>query len=144
MGFWTLNGDVGDLSPIQYIWKGLELYAIAEALGVPEESCKAVPTDGLDVIPGGTDEDQLGLPYHELDRTIVRLLQSRFDGARRWSQAETEVLVNRIARETGHAVDKVAHVAHQLASTHYKRCWPRIVTREDAGLPCIDDLDVLV
>jgi len=45
MGFWTLNGDVGDLSPIQFIWKGLEEYAIAEALGVPDESLNAVPTD---------------------------------------------------------------------------------------------------
>lgn len=143
MGFWTLNGDVGDLSPIQYVWKGLEEYAIAEALGVPEESLKAVPTDGLDVIPGGTDEDQLGLPYHELDRVIVRLLQNRFDGTRRWLEAEREALVNRIARETNHATDKVAHVAHQLANTHYKRHWPRVVTREEAGLPDIDELDVL-
>jgi len=143
MGFWTLNGDVGDLSPIQYVWKGLEEYAIAEALGVPEESLKAVPTDGLDVIPGGTDEDQLGLPYHELDRVIVRLLQNKFDGTRRWSQAETEALVNRIARETGHTTDVVVHVAHRLASTHYKRHWPKVVTREDTGLPDTDDLNVL-
>ena len=143
MGFWTLNGDVGDLAPIQHVWKGLEEYAIAEALGVPEESLQAVPTDGLDVIPGGTDEDQLGLPYHELDRVIVRLLQSKFDGTRCWSRAETEALVNRIGRETGHATDRVAHVAHQLASTHYKRNWPRVVTREEAGLPDTDDLDIL-
>jgi len=102
-----------------------------------------VPTDGLDVIPGGTDEDQLGLPYDELDRVIVRLLQNKFDGTRRWLETETETLVNRIARETGHATDKVAHVAQQLASTHYKRHWPRVVTREDAGLPDIDDLDVI-
>ena len=143
MGFWTLNGDVGDLSPIQYVWKGLEEYAIAEALGVPEESLKAVPTDGLDIIPGGTDEDQLGLPYHELDQVIVRLLQNRFDGTGGWPQAEMEALVNTIARETDHTTDKVAHVAHQLASTHYKRNWPRVVTREEVGLPDINDLDIL-
>jgi NAD+ synthase len=143
MGFWTLNGDVGDLSPIQYVWKGLEEYAIAEALSVPQESLQAVPTDGLDVIPGGTDEDQLGLPYRELDRVIVRLLQSKFDGTRGWSQAERDALVELIARETGYATDKVAHVAHQLASTHYKRHWPRVVTREDTGLPDVDCLDVL-
>ena len=143
MGFWTLNGDVGDLVPIQHVWKGLELYTIAEALSVPEESLQAVPTDGLDVIPGGTDEDQLGLPYHELDRVIVRLLQNKFDGTGGWSQVETEALVNRIARETGHATDDIAHVAHQLASTHYKRHWPKVVNREDVGLPDIDDLDVL-
>ena len=143
MGFWTLNGDVGDYAPIQHVWKGLEEYVIAEALGVPEESLRAVPTDGLDVIPGGTDEDQLGLPYHELDRVIVRLLQYKFDGACGDTQAERDALIARIAGETGFATDKVAHVAHQLSGTHYKRHWPRVVTREEAGLPNIGNLDVI-
>lgn len=143
MGFWTLNGDVGDYAPIQQVWKGLEEYVIAEALGVPEESLRAVPTDGLDVIPGGTDEDQLGLPYHELDRVIVRLLQNKFDGAIGDTQAEREALITRIAGETGVATDKVAHVACQLASTHYKRHWPWAVTRAEAGLPDIANLDVI-
>jgi len=74
MGFWTLNGDVGDLAPIQQVWKGLEEYTIAKALGAPEESINAVPTDGLDITPGGSDEDQLGLPYRDLDRVIIALL----------------------------------------------------------------------
>ncbi|MBF0395162.1 MAG: NAD(+) synthase, partial [Desulfobacterales bacterium] len=74
MGFWTLNGDVGDLAPIQHLWKGLEEYTIAEVLGIPKESIEAVPTDGLDIIPGGTDQDQLGLPYHDLDKVIIALL----------------------------------------------------------------------
>lgn len=143
MGFWTLNGDVGDFSPIQHVWKGLEEYVIAEALGVPQESLQAVPTDGLDVIPGGTDEDQLGLPYHELDRVIVRLLQNKFDGANRCAQTELDALIDQIAGETSLAGDKVAHVAHQLASTHYKRHWPRVVTRKEAGLPAIRDLGVI-
>jgi nicotinamide-nucleotide amidase len=143
MGFWTLNGDVGDLSPIQYVLKGLEEYAIAEVLGVPEASLKAVPTDGLDVLPGGTDEDQLGLAYHELDRVIVRLLQNKFNGEERWPQDKTQALIDQVASETGHAPDKVVHVAHQLTGTHYKRNWPRVVSREEAGLPPIDELDVL-
>jgi NAD+ synthetase len=143
MGFWTLNGDVGDYSPIQHVWKGLEEYAIAEALGVPEESLRAVPTDGLDVVPGGTDEDQLGLPYHELDRVIVRLLQSKFNGTRQFSWSETQKLVEQIARETDLPIDKVDHVARQLAITCFKRCWPRVVTREETGLININELDVI-
>lgn len=143
MGFWTINGDVGDYSPIQHIWKGLEEYTIARALGVPEESLQAVPTDGLDVIPGGTDEDQLGLPYHELDRVIVRLLQNKFDGTRRMTQDELDALVHGIAGETGFAADKVSHIAHQLRNTHFKRNWPRVVTREEIGLANIGDLEVL-
>jgi NAD+ synthase len=143
MGFWTLNGDVGDYAPIQQVWKGLEEYAIAEALGVPEESLRAVPTDGLDVIPGGTDEDQLGLPYHELDRVIVRLLQNKFDGARFWDQSELDSLIGRIAEETGLAILKVAKVAQKLACSHYKRNWPRVMTRRESGLNDITELDVI-
>ncbi|MCX6034589.1 MAG: NAD(+) synthase [Chloroflexi bacterium] len=143
MGFWTLNGDVGDYSPIQHVLKGLEEYVIAEALGVPQESLTAVPTDGLDVIPGGTDEDQLGLPYHELDRVIVRLLQNKFDGTRRCTPTELDALIGGISRETGLLADKVAHVANQLASSHYKRHWPGLVTREEAGLPDLNDLDAI-
>jgi NAD+ synthase len=143
MGFWTLNGDVGDFSPIQYIWKGLEEYTIAEALGVPEESLRAVPTDGLDVIPGGTDEDQLGLPYHELDRVIVRLLQNKFDGTSYFVHTELDTLFEGISSETGIKIDKVAHVARKIASTHFKRHWPRVVTREEVCLPDIANLDVI-
>ncbi len=143
MGFWTLNGDVGDYSPIQHVWKGLEEYDIAETLGVPEESLKAVPTDGLDVIPGGTDEDQLGLPYHELDRVIVRLLQNKFDGTRRYVQTDLDALIEGVANDTGLAIDKIAHVACQLAGTHYKRHWPRVLTREETGLTKLDDLNVI-
>lgn len=143
MGFWTLCGDVGDLSPIQHIWKGLELYTVAEVLGVPAVSLEAVPTDGLDVTPGGTDQDQLGLPYHELDRVIVRLLQNRFQGPGDKSEAEAAELFGRIASETGLAVEAVAHAAGQLLRTHFKRRWPRDISREETGLPPIDRMDVL-
>jgi NAD+ synthetase len=143
MGFWTLNGDVGDYSPIQNIWKGLEEYTIAKALGVPEESLKAIPTDGLDIIPNGTDEDQLGLPYIELDQVIVRLLQNKFDGTNGCSQDEQKSLIAKIASETGLTDDKVAHVASQLAKTHFKRHWPKMVGRDEVGLTSINDLKVI-
>ena len=142
MGFWTLNGDVGDYSPIQNVWKGIEENVIAEALGVPEESLRAVPTDGLDVIPCGTDEDQLGLPYRELDRVIVRLLQNNLDGTRRLTEIELNEIIERIAGETGLATNKVRHTAHRLSGSHYKRQWPTAITRKEAGLPDISDLDV--
>lgn len=93
---------------------------IAQALGVPEEALRVDPTDGLDTTPGGTEEDQLGLLYHELHRVIVRLLQNKFHRTRRCAPAELALLIGQISKETGLMVDKVAHVAHQLASTHYK------------------------
>lgn len=140
MGFWTLNGDVGDFAPIQHIWKGLEEYAIAEALGVPEESIKAVPTDGLDIIPGGTDEDQLGLPYQELDKVIISLLQNKFDGSEKWKDSEIKSLSDRLSARLGCDSKKVSHVASQMVKTNYKRNWPKVIKRSEIGLPDIEDI----
>jgi hypothetical protein len=74
---------------------------------------------------------------------IVRLLQNKFDGTKRYAKTELDELTGEIARETGLATDKVAHVANRLASTHFKRQWPRVVTREEAGLPDIGDLGIV-
>ena len=142
MGFWTINGDVGDLSPIQHVWKGLEEYKIASVLGIPEESIKAVPTDGLDITPNGTDEDQLGLPYNELDRVIIRLLQNKFDGSTKSTLEKNETLCEKIAGELNLSPQKVLHVAHQLSGTNFKRNWPKLVTREEAGLEDIQNMEV--
>lgn len=134
MGFWTLNGDVGDLAPIQQIFKGLELYAIAEALGVPKESIEAAPTDGLDVIPGGTDQDQLKLPYKELDEVIIALLQHKFNQKFDFS------VVDIVSRETHVSKELVGEVASRLASSAYKRKVPIHLHRDTIGLTPIDSL----
>lgn len=140
MGFWTLNGDVGDLAPIQHVWKGFEEPVIAEVLGVPKESIEAVPTDGLDVTPGGTDQDQLGLPYPDLDRVIVCLLQNRFDPAGKPGDKELDALAGRLSTQTGYSPQKISHVARQMMNTNYKRNWPKVITRSEIGLPDIMDI----
>jgi NAD+ synthase len=142
MGFWTINGDVGDFAPIQHVWKGLEENAIAEALGVPEESLHAVPTDGLDVIPGGTDEDQLGLPYSDLDRVIIKLLQNRFDGSKELSEDLVNSLSRQLSDTLGYDPEKIAHVARQMSNTHYKRNWPKVIKRAETGLPDQEDIKI--
>ena len=142
MGFWTLNGDVGDIAPIQQIWKGLEESTIAEALGVPDESLNAIPTDGLDIIPGGTDEDQLGLPYHDLDRVIIALLQSKFDGTAQSGAKEIDSLSRSLSEQLGYDAAKITHVAKQMIRTHYKRNWPRNFTRSEIGLPDINEIEI--
>lgn len=141
-GFWTLNGDVGDLSPIQYIWKGLEEYVIAEELGVPKESIYAVPTDGLDVIPGATDEDQLGLPYPDLDRVIITLLQNKFDGNGRWKYSKVVSLSKQLSKQIAYSPPKIAHIAQQILKTHYKRNWPMVFRRSEIGLPDINEIKI--
>lgn len=64
-GFWTLHGDVGDVSPIQSLLKSWEVPYLAKVMGVPERTWRATPTDGLGISNG--DEAQLGGTYLEWD-----------------------------------------------------------------------------
>jgi len=70
-GFWTLCGDVGDVSPIQALIKSWEVPAAARAVGVPEDTWRAKPTDGLGISDG--DEAQLGVSYLEWDLMVMAI-----------------------------------------------------------------------
>jgi NAD+ synthase len=72
-GFWTLHGDVGDVSPIQAMTKSWEVPSLAEFLGVPRSIVEAVPTDGLGIANG--DEDQFGFSYLEFDIALFSLMK---------------------------------------------------------------------
>jgi NAD+ synthase len=66
VGFFTKYGDGGvDISPIADLYKG-EVTAMARILGVSEEICSAVHTDGL-WDDARSDESQLGASYPELE-----------------------------------------------------------------------------
>ena len=73
-GFWTLHGDVGDVSPIQSLSKSWEVPALAEMQGVPDSVVFAVPTDGLGI--SSSDEDQFGFSYLEFDIALFKLLEN--------------------------------------------------------------------
>jgi nicotinamide-nucleotide amidase len=75
-GFWTLHGDVGDISPIQALLKSWEVPYLAKTLGVPKSTWAATPTDGL--ATGGTDEQQIGASYLEWD-IMVAAIQAAID-----------------------------------------------------------------
>jgi NAD+ synthetase len=70
-GFWTLHGDVGDFSPIQALLKSWEVPSLARLNGVPENTVRATPTDGLGIAAG--DEAQLGCSYLEWDLMVYAL-----------------------------------------------------------------------
>lgn len=66
VGFYTKYGDGGvDISPIADCYK-TEVWQMGRELGVLEDIINAAPTDGL-WDDGRTDEDQLGMPYAELE-----------------------------------------------------------------------------
>lgn len=78
-GFWTLHGDVGDVAPIQNLWK-TEVYELSQYLVDNElldtekkqalQRCiDCVPTDGLGIT--SSDLEQLGAKtYSEVDEIL--------------------------------------------------------------------------
>lgn len=76
-GFWTLNGDVGDLSPIQSLLKSWEVPKMAELLGFDTEIARAKPTDGLGIDDG--DEAQFGCSYLEWDLMVLTMFDAKDD-----------------------------------------------------------------
>ena len=110
-GFWTLHGDVGDVAPIQSLWKSWEVPALAELNGVPQSIISAVPTDGLGV--STSDEDQFGFSYLEFDLALNEMIMhqtsdtSKFEG--KLSEQDVSICLN---------------VAKRVSSTAYKRFNP--------------------
>ena len=115
-GFWTLHGDVGDVSPIQSLSKSWEVPALAEMQGVPDSVVFAVPTDGLGV--SSSDEDQFGFSYLEFDLALFKVLEN-VDGV------EFENVVSGIVGFMD-AKDKliVDRVIDRIKGTTYKRFNP--------------------
>jgi len=89
LGFWTLHGDVGDLSLIQNLWK-TEVYEVAKTIvahfsmlygedkdlaKTALESCiYAIPTDGLGIT--GSDLEAFGATsYNQVDDVLKRYLR---------------------------------------------------------------------
>lgn len=66
-GFFVKGGDgLADVKPIAHLYK-TQVYAMAEALGVPEEICRRAPTTDTFSLPQGQDEFYYALPYAEMD-----------------------------------------------------------------------------
>jgi len=57
LGFWTLNGDVGDFGFLQELWK-TEVYGLSELIGTESVmACvNAIPTDGLGITDSDIDQ----------------------------------------------------------------------------------------
>lgn len=71
IGYFTKYGDGGvDLFPIIDLYKH-EVREVARELGVPRSVIDRTPSAGL--WEGQTDEDEIGMSYEELDRTLVAL-----------------------------------------------------------------------
>ncbi len=66
-GFFVKNGDgSADIKPIAHLYK-TQVYALAEALGLPGEICSAQPSTDTYSLPQGQDEFYFVLPYQKMD-----------------------------------------------------------------------------
>ena len=128
LGFTTLHGDTGDLSPIGEIFKGAELYDIAKGLKVPKESLEAIPADGLGI--SQYDEDQLGLSYHRIDEILTVLLKKQFNH----QKPITKELITKISGATNIPKDKILSVIKRVKQNAFKRKVPIIIKRKAIGL----------
>jgi NAD+ synthase len=109
-GYFTKHGDgAADLLPIGDIYK-TQARRIAAQLGVPEAVRQRPPTAGL--WEGQTDEDELGLPYADLDVVLAGLEAQREGGS--------------IAEAAGVSVDEVDRVRSMVDASEHKRSMPPV------------------
>ncbi|WP_205574647.1 NAD(+) synthase [Indioceanicola profundi] len=119
-GFWTLHGDVGDLAPVQSLLKSWEVPWMARAVGVPERTWRAMPTDGLG-ITGGGDEAQIGSSYLEWDLMVFAILQAVFENP----GAGPEELPDLLGfKGDDHAAGVLQTALKRLGRTWFKRLSP--------------------
>lgn len=118
-GFWTLHGDVGDLAPVQGLIKSWEIPWLARAVGVPEKTWRAKPTDGLGI--GAGDEAQIGATYLEWDIMIFALAQALQQAPRARSEDLAALLE---IGDDAHARKILDTVLARLRMTWHKRINP--------------------
>ncbi len=110
LGYFTKYGDGGvDLLPIGDLYK-TEVRALAERLELPAAIRARPPSAGL--WEGQTDEEELGLPYSEIDQVLRGLEELR---------SEEE-----IAEITGLDLERVRGVARRVAASRHKRRAPPV------------------
>ena len=118
-GFWTLHGDVGDLAPVQGLTKSWEVPWLARAVGVPERTWRAKPTDGLGI--GAGDEAQIGATYLEWDIALFALHAALERNPR---LDASELVASLGIEEDGHARGVLETMVTRLQRTWHKRVNP--------------------
>lgn len=110
LGYGTIYGDLASaVNPIGDLYK-TQVRQLSRALGVPQPILDKLPT--ADLIPGQTDEGDLGFTYAEVDRLLYLMVDERY------SPEETVA--------AGFDPDFVNRVMTMVRRSHYKRTMPVI------------------
>ena len=104
MGYFTKFGDGAcDVVPIVNLYK-TQVRELAKVIGIPEGFITRPPSAGL--WEGQTDEDEMGVTYHDLDNVLYRL--DSMDDAE-------------ISERTGVPLKKVSEIREKVRRTAHKR-----------------------
>lgn len=107
-GYVTQYGDGAcAFEPLGHLYK-MEVYQLAEMMGIPRELIDKQPT--ADLWEGQTDEDELGISYAKLDEILYQLYELGKD--------EKELL------ESGFSEKDVMRVIQLYKRSAFKRCLP--------------------
>jgi NAD+ synthase len=97
LGYFTKHGDGGvDLLPIGGLYK-TQVRQLARELGIPDRIIEKAPSAGL--WAGQTDEEELGIVYEDLDRTLEAIEHYRLKDA-------ASGALRRVARMIGSSAHK--------------------------------------
>jgi NAD+ synthase len=76
LGYGTLHGDMASaINPLGDLYK-TQVWALAEAIGVPDVIVKKEPS--ADLWEGQTDESELGFTYREVDQLLYLMVDQRY------------------------------------------------------------------
>ena len=110
MGYTTKFGDgAEDVMPMHGIYK-TQVWQLARVIGVPQEIIDKVPTAGL--WEGQSDEDEMGITYHDLDIVLNAVEQGASD--------------EDAASLAGVSSEKVSEVMSQMRRMEHKRLPARV------------------
>src|SRR4029079_19136541 len=79
LGYGTLYGDMASaINPLGDLYK-TQVWALAEAIGVPPAVVQKEPAS--DLWAGQTDEGELGFTYREVDKLLYLMVDQRYTRA---------------------------------------------------------------
>ncbi|MGH7714282.1 MAG: NAD+ synthase, partial [Gemmatimonadaceae bacterium] len=117
LGYFTWHADdAPPINPLGDLFK-TQVWALARHLGVPDVIVDKPAT--ADLVKGVTDEDELGVSYHDADPILHWLLRG---------YSADELL------RMGFGEGPVRVVSHRLASTHWKRELPTVAVLSSSAI----------
>ena len=96
LGYGTLHGDMASaINPLGDLYK-TQVWALAEAMGVPEVIVGKEPS--ADLWAGQTDEGELGFTYREVDQLLYLMVDQRYTKPELLAAGFSERFVDEVAQ----------------------------------------------